>query len=102
MHGPNKSHNTKDYFSHRAKKKLTYKDSPKKQYKQELHVLISKKVKQALKERSAKKKELHTLGKFRDMALSESEESKGTDGDAIQQQMVTFHSDSEIPNKGPF
>ena len=36
------------------------------------------------------------------MALAESEESKESDGDAIQQKMITFHSDDKIPNKGPF
>ena len=35
------------------------------------------------------------------MTLSESEESKESDGDAIQQQMVTFHSDTENSKKQP-
>ena len=104
LHGPNKTHNSKDCYSRKSKKHRMLKDNSKKQYKKELHVLIAEKVKQALKARSAKKKELHTLGKFRDMALSESEESNGSDGNAIKQQMVTFHSDDESPKKaiGPF
>ena len=62
--------------------------------------MISEQVKKAIKDKSAKKKELHTLGKFRDMALSESEESEESNGNEIQQQMVTFHSDTE--KKGQF
>ena len=104
LHGPNKTHNSKDCYSRKAKKQRTLKDNSKKQYDQELHVLIAKSVKKALKARSAKKKELHTLGKFRDMAISESEESNESDGNAINKQMVTFHSDDESPKKaaGPF
>ena len=69
-------------------------------YKQDLHVLIAKQVQKVLNAKSAKKKELHTLGKFLDMALSESKESQESNGNEIQQQMVTFHSDTE--KKGPF
>ena len=56
----------------------------------------------ALNEWATKKKELHTLGKFCDMALSESNDYKESDRNSIQQELVTFHSDDERPKKGPF
>ena len=62
--------------------------------------MIAEQVQKALKAKSVKKKELHTLGKFRDMALSESEESQESKGNEVQEHMVTFHSDTE--KKGPF
>ena len=103
LHGTNKSHNTSECYSRRAKKQRTYKEDSKKTYAKDSNVLIAEQVKKALKYKSAKKKELHTFTKFRDMALSETEESEKSEesgGNEIQRQLVTFQSDEE--KKGPF